>query len=96
MNGNVHTNGIENFWSLLKRGLNGTYVSVEPLHLFRYIDEQIFRFNNRKPMHDSERINLPCSKDRRQAVDLLRTHRQDRGKAGSNGGRTPLIPFRAG
>jgi transposase-like protein len=46
--GNVHTNGIENFWSLLKRGLNGTYVAVEPFHLFRYVDEQAFRFNNRK------------------------------------------------
>src|ERR1039457_6508120 len=45
VNGNVHTNGMENFWSLLKRGLNGTYVSVEPLHLFRYLDEQSFRFN---------------------------------------------------
>lgn len=45
--GNVHTNGIENFWSLLKRGLKGTYVSVEPFHLFRYLDEQCFRFNNR-------------------------------------------------
>ena len=48
VNGNVHTNGIENFWSLLKRGLGGTYVSVEPFHLFRYVDEQSFRFNNRK------------------------------------------------
>ena len=46
--GNVHTNGMENFWSLLKRGLAGTYVSVEPFHLFRYLDEQVFRFNNRK------------------------------------------------
>jgi transposase-like protein len=46
--GNVHTNTLENFWSLLKRGLSGTYVSVEPFHLFRYIDEQAFRFNNRK------------------------------------------------
>ena len=46
--GNVHTNGIENFWSLLKRGLGGTYVSVEPFHLFRYVDEQAFRFNNRE------------------------------------------------
>ena len=46
--GNVHTNGIENFWSLLKRGINGTYVSVEPFHLFRYVDEQAFRYNNRK------------------------------------------------
>lgn len=45
--GQVHTNGIENFWSLLKRTLNGTYVSVEPFHLFRYLDEQAMRFNMR-------------------------------------------------
>jgi transposase-like protein len=48
VNGQVHTNGIENFWSLLKRGIGGTYVSVEPFHLFRYVDEQAFRFNNRE------------------------------------------------
>jgi transposase-like protein len=48
--GSVHTNGMENFWSLLKRGLKGTYISVEPFHLFRYIDEQAFRFNERR--HD--------------------------------------------
>jgi transposase-like protein len=47
VNGNVHTNTMENFWSLLKRGLHGTYISVEPFHLFRYIDEQAFRYNNR-------------------------------------------------
>lgn len=47
VNGNVHTNGCENFWSLLKRALKGTYVSVEPFHLFRYLDEQAFRFNER-------------------------------------------------
>ena len=47
VNGNVHTNAMENFWSLLKRGLHGTYISVEPFHLFRYIDEQAFRYNNR-------------------------------------------------
>lgn len=46
--GQVHTNGLENFWSLLKRGLKGTYVSVEPFHLFRYLDEQAFRYNERK------------------------------------------------
>src|ERR1039458_5511246 len=45
---NVHTNGLENFWSLLKRTIRGTYVSVEPFHLFRYLDEQAFRFNERK------------------------------------------------
>jgi transposase-like protein len=46
--GRIHTQGIENFWSLLKRGLTGTYISVEPFHLFRYLDEQAFRFNSRK------------------------------------------------
>ena len=46
--GKVHTNGLENFWSLLKRGIKGTYVSVEPFHLFRYLDEEAFRFNSRK------------------------------------------------
>jgi transposase-like protein len=48
VNGRIHTNGLENFWSLLKRGLKGTYVSVEPFHLFRYLDEQSFRYNERK------------------------------------------------
>jgi transposase-like protein len=58
---NVHTNGMENFWSLLKRGLHGTYVSVEPFHLFRYIDEQAFRFNNRREMDDYDRFELAMS-----------------------------------
>ncbi len=53
--GNVHTNGIENFWSCLKRTLKGTYVSVEPFHLSRYLDEQMFRFNERK-LNDKERF----------------------------------------
>jgi transposase-like protein len=53
--GRVHTNGIENFWSLLKRGLNGTYVSVEPFHLHRYVDEQVFRYNHRK--HGKEKVS---------------------------------------
>jgi hypothetical protein len=57
VDGQIHTNGIENFWSLLKRGLNGTYVSVEPFHLFRYLDEQTFRFNNRKA-NDAYRFDL--------------------------------------
>jgi transposase-like protein len=54
--GEVHTNGLENFWSLLKRGLNGTYVSVEPFHLFRYLDEQAFRYNYREGMNDRDRF----------------------------------------
>src|SRR4051812_30655733 len=56
VNGQVHTNGCENFWSLLKRGINGTYVSVEPFHLFRYLDEQAFRYNHRLEMNDSDRF----------------------------------------
>jgi transposase-like protein len=48
VDGNVHTNRLENFWSLLKRAIKGTYVSVEPFHLFRYLDEESFRFNERK------------------------------------------------
>jgi predicted GIY-YIG superfamily endonuclease/transposase-like protein len=57
VNGRVHTNGLENFWSLLKRGINGTYVSIEPFHLFRYLDEQSFRFNNRK-LTDAQRFDI--------------------------------------
>jgi len=53
--GNVHTNGLENFWSLLKRAIKGTYVSVEPYHLFRYLDEKTFRYNERK-LTDAERF----------------------------------------
>jgi transposase-like protein len=60
--GRVHTNGLENFWSLMKRGLKGTYVCVEPFHLERYVDEQAFRYNNRgskeKPMTDADRFSL--------------------------------------
>jgi len=61
VDGRVHTNGLENFWSLLKRGLSGTYVSVEPFHLFRYLDEQTFRYNNRKEMNDYDRFELALS-----------------------------------
>ena len=56
--GNIHTNGMENYWSILKRGLSGTYVSVEPFHLFRYLDEQSFRYNNRKGLKDDGRFLL--------------------------------------
>jgi transposase-like protein len=65
VDGAVHTNGMENYWSLLKRGIKGTYVSVEPFHLFRYLDEQAFRFNYRatdeNPMNDSDRFDLALS-----------------------------------
>jgi transposase-like protein len=53
--GVVHTNGLENYWALLKRALRGTYVSVQPFHLFRYLDEQAFRFNERET-NDSSRF----------------------------------------
>jgi transposase-like protein len=62
VDGKIHTNGLENFWSLLKRGLNGTYISVEPFHLFRYLDEQAFRYNNRKEMDDGDRFILALSR----------------------------------
>jgi transposase-like protein len=58
VNGQIHTNGIESFWSMLKRALGGTYISVEPFHLFRYIDEQAFRFNNRRDCDDLGRFEL--------------------------------------
>jgi|SRR5215831_618149 len=61
VDGNVHTNGLENFWSCLKRTIGGTYVSVEPFHLFRYLDEQSFRFNNRET-NDANRFDRAVSK----------------------------------
>jgi transposase-like protein len=66
VNGRVHTNGLENFWSLLKRGLSGTYVAVEPFHLFRYLDEQVFRYSHRstpdRRMTDADRFDLVVRK----------------------------------
>jgi transposase-like protein len=80
--GNVHTNGIENFWSLLKRTLAGTYVAVEPFHLERYIDEQVFRFNNRatkdNPLNDSDRFMLAVS----QITNKRLTFAEATGKVG--------------
>ncbi len=65
--GNIHTNGMENFWSLLKRCLKGTYISVMPWHLFRYLDEESFRYNERKhendePKNDGERFLMVLSR----------------------------------
>jgi transposase-like protein len=84
VDGKVHTNGLENFWSLLKRGLKGTYVSVEPFHLFRYLDEQMFRFNNRKnyaggKLTDADRFSLAVS----QIVGKRLTYAELTGKVGS-------------
>jgi transposase-like protein len=62
VHGRVHTNGLENFWSLLKRTLSGTYVAVEPFHLHRYLDEYMFRYNNRatkdNPLNDGDRFDM--------------------------------------
>jgi transposase-like protein len=83
--GDVHTNGIENFWSCLKRGLKGTYVAVEPFHLTRYIDEQVFRFNNRatkdNPLTDLDRFTLAVS----QIVGKRLTYAELTGKVGGAG-----------
>ena len=80
--GRVHTNGIENFWSLLKRGLNGTYVAVEPFHLDRYLDEQVFRYNNRatrdNPLTDADRFDLAV----RNLVGRRLTYKELTGKEG--------------
>ena len=69
--GRVHTNGLENFWSLMKRNLRGTYVAVEPFHLDKYVDEQVFRYNNRgtrdEKITDADRFSL--------AVTLVHGHR---------------------
>src|SRR5205085_4146028 len=54
VDGEIHTNGLENFWSLLKRSLHGTYVYVEPFHLFRYVDEQAFRYHDRTGINQGQ------------------------------------------
>ena len=81
--GQVHTNGIENFWSLLKRTLRGTYVAVEPFHLERYVDEQIFRFNNRatkdNPLTDADRFVAALA----QVANRRLTFKELTGKTGS-------------
>jgi transposase-like protein len=79
VDGKIHTNGLENFWSLLKRGINGTYVSVEPFHLFRYLDEQTFRYNHREGMSDGDRFDLAV----RQIVGKRLTFKQLTGNADS-------------
>ncbi|MBV9301879.1 MAG: transposase [Acidobacteriaceae bacterium] len=81
VSGQIHTNGLENFWSLLKRGLGGTYVAVEPFHLFRYVDEQAFRYNHRKnadgsKMSEADRFSSLCS----QMVGRQLTYQQLTGK----------------
>ena len=81
--GQVHTQGIENFWSLLKRGLRGTYVAVEPFHLDRYVSEQVFRFNNRatkdNPLTDADRFSCVLM----QAVGKRLTFAEVTGKVGA-------------
>jgi transposase-like protein len=76
--GEVHTQGIENFWSLLKRTLSGTYVAVEPFHLDRYVGEQVFRYNNRKNFDDYDRFVKAAS----QIVGKRLTYAEVTGKVG--------------
>jgi transposase-like protein len=78
VNGNVHTQGIENFWALLKRSLNGTYVAVEPFHLDRYVDEQVFRYNNRRNKTDEQRFKKVLS----QVAGKRLTYAEVTGKVG--------------
>src|SRR5205814_7237987 len=80
VDGAVHTNGLENFWSLLKRELKGTYVSVEPFHLFRYLDEQVFRFNLRELEHDGLRFEHVAS----HVIGKRLTYAEVTGKVGSS------------
>jgi len=79
VDGQIHTNGLENFWSLLKRGLKGTYISVEPFHMFRYLDEQVYRYNKRKLAHDGERFALALS----QVAGKRLTFAEVTGKSGN-------------
>jgi transposase-like protein len=76
VDGQIHTNGLENFWSLLKRSISGTYISVEPFHLFRYLDEQAYRYNHRNEMEDFDRFKLAMS----QIMDKRLTWNQLTGK----------------
>jgi transposase-like protein len=69
VDGVVHTNGLENYWALLKRAIKGTYVSVEPFHLFRYLDEQAYRFNER-----SENDGARFTKTLRQVIGRRLTY----------------------
>jgi transposase-like protein len=96
VNGRVHTNSLENFWSLVKRQLHGTYIAVEPFHLFRYLDEQMFRFNNRKGLNDGQRFALTMN----QIAGKRLTYAQLTGKdtdslhhETTGAGQAPQVPF---
>jgi transposase-like protein len=96
--GQVHVNGMENFWSLLKRSLKGTYVAVEPFHLSRYVDEQVFRYNNRAtkqhPRNDADRFKTAMSQvlGRRLTYSDLTGKSDSPHHAPTGAGETP-IPF---
>lgn len=80
VDGRIHTNSVENFWSLLKRSLKGTYVSVAPFHLFRYLDEQSFRFNQRKVTDCDRFLQVAAS-----MVGKRLTYRELTGKTENDG-----------
>ena len=79
--GKVHTNGIENFWSLLKRTLKGTYVAVEPYHLDAYVSEQVFRFNNSKGKTDAQRFNKVMSQTANKRLTFAQLTGKDEQRA---------------
>jgi len=94
VNGRVHTNGMENFWSLLKRTLRGTYVAVEPFHLDRYVDEQVFRFNNRKNKTDADRFALAMSQVAGKRLTYSELTGKDQSpRSSSTGTRETPVPF---
>jgi transposase-like protein len=90
VNGQVHTQGIDNYWSLLKRTLRGTYIAVEPFHLDRYLDEQAFRYNNRatkdNPLDDGDRFALVVS----QILGRRLTYKELTGKTATDGDARPF------
>jgi len=83
--GQVHTQGMDNYWSLLKRTLRGTYIAVEPFHLSRYLDEQAFRYNNRatkdNPLDDGDRFAFLVT----QILGRRLTYKELTGKAATEG-----------
>lgn len=96
--GRVHVNGMENFWALLKRSLHGTYVAVEPFHLSRYVDEQVFRYNHRKDgdrkLTDADRFAAVMSEvlNRRLTYSQL-TGKSDSPHHSATGTRETQVPF---
>ena len=94
--GKVHTNGLENFWSPFKRCIKGTHVSIEPFHLFRYLDAECFRYNNRKASAATRflRAALGIIGKRLTYQSLIgESHAEDHTASGSDAVAQPAIRF---